>query len=487
MSVNPGSTIANIDTVARVDRVMNLIDGTVTTVTGVDRVRNIIDGTVSTVGTVGTITRVDRVHNLIDGTISTVGTVTGITNSIAVHVLSTNGTIAVQNATLGTVAISAKDGSFAIYFSPSSPSIGTVNRVDRVHNVVDGTISSGTLDYVTRVRNLVDGTLTTVTGVDRIRNIVDGTISTLDTVNFVTRVRNVVDGTLTTVTGVDRVRNVVDGTITTVTGITNTVKISASDGTFAVYLSPSNQSVNTELPTAAALADSTSNPTVPAVGGFNMAWNGSTWDRAYAAKVHDLDTGGGTEYNIGVNLRTGGSGGSTEIGNSLSAPLFVEIKSPTAGRSTPTMTAADFSDLNRFYTAGFVWTGSGTTFAADLKAIDVTLLASGARSTTQTSADIVNYWGCSGLTVVLNMTDVSAGPSVTVSIDGKDVVSGAYYNLLTGSAITTVSTNPYYIGQGITVTANVSAAILLPKTFRIVVTANNANLGTYSVGYCLTQ
>lgn len=36
---------------------------------------------------------------------------------------------------------------------------------------------------------------------------------------------------------------------------------------------------NTELPAAAALADDTSNPTVPGVGSFNMCWDGTNWDR----------------------------------------------------------------------------------------------------------------------------------------------------------------------------------------------------------------
>lgn len=40
---------------------------------------------------------------------------------------------------------------------------------------------------------------------------------------------------------------------------------------------------DTELPAAGALADSTSNPTVPAVGVFPHSWNGSTWDRAKTA------------------------------------------------------------------------------------------------------------------------------------------------------------------------------------------------------------
>lgn len=38
--------------------------------------------------------------------------------------------------------------------------------------------------------------------------------------------------------------------------------------------------VNTELPDAAALADAAANPAAPAVAGFGMLWNGTTWDRA---------------------------------------------------------------------------------------------------------------------------------------------------------------------------------------------------------------
>jgi hypothetical protein len=37
--------------------------------------------------------------------------------------------------------------------------------------------------------------------------------------------------------------------------------------------------VDTEMPAAAALGDSTANPTVPGVGAFNVLYNGSTWDR----------------------------------------------------------------------------------------------------------------------------------------------------------------------------------------------------------------
>jgi hypothetical protein len=97
----------------------------------------------------------------------------------------------------------------------------------------------------------------------------------------------------------------------------------------------------------------------------------------------------------------------------------------------------------------------------------------------------VNYNG-RNLIVVLDMTVVGTG-SVTVSIDGKDAVSGKYYNILTGAAITTNSTNRYRITPLLASVANSIAQDLLPRVFRIVVTANNANTATYSVGYVITQ
>lgn len=60
---------------------------------------------------------------------------------------------------------------------------------------------------------------------------------------------------------------------------------------------------DTELPTAAALADATANPTVPAVGGFLMGYNGTTWDRVRTANSGrfqvDVITGGGSDTPTG--------------------------------------------------------------------------------------------------------------------------------------------------------------------------------------------
>jgi hypothetical protein len=126
---------------------------------------------------------------------------------------------------------------------------------------------------------------------------------------------------------------------------------------------------------------------------------------------------------------------------------------------------------------------NGTTWDRKRGNTEVTLLASGARTTTQTGADQTNY-NAKGIVVVLDMTTVGTG-SVTLEIQAKDPVSGKYYAVLTGAAVTTNSTNVYKVHPGLTAAANAVANDMLPRTYRVVVTANNANSATYSVGAML--
>ena len=114
----------------------------------------------------------------------------------------------------------------------------------------------------------------------------------------------------------------------------------------------------------------------------------------------------------------------------------------------------------------------------------ITWLPSASRTTTQTSPDFSSQ-GCRNIAVVLDVTNVAAAPSVTVTINGKDPASGKYYLLLAGAAVTTAVTNVYKVGPQLPAAANVSANDVLAPTFQIVVTANNANAGTYSVGYVI--
>lgn len=111
---------------------------------------------------------------------------------------------------------------------------------------------------------------------------------------------------------------------------------------------------------------------------------------------------------------------------------------------------------------------------------DLSLIASAAFAATQNTADQQNLTG-RGLRVVLDVTVPGTG-SITLTIQGKDPASGKYYTLLQGAAVTTLTTNVYEIYPGITAVANQAANLSLPRVWRVLVTANNANPMTYSVG-----
>lgn len=108
-------------------------------------------------------------------------------------------------------------------------------------------------------------------------------------------------------------------------------------------------------------------------------------------------------------------------------------------------------------------------------------LTSASRTTTQTQSDQTNYNGL-GIKVILDVTVIGTG-SITLEIDEKDTTSGKYIALLTGAAVITNSTNVYTIYPAMTAVANVTANNRLGRTFRIKITANNANAITYSCGF----
>jgi hypothetical protein len=110
--------------------------------------------------------------------------------------------------------------------------------------------------------------------------------------------------------------------------------------------------------------------------------------------------------------------------------------------------------------------------------IETQLLPSLARTTSPTIADRTNDH-CKGVVVCVSVTSAGTG-SITAKIQGKSA-TGLYYDILSSAAITTNSTNTLTVYPGITATSNVSASDVLPRTWRVVVTANNSNSVTYSV------
>lgn len=114
----------------------------------------------------------------------------------------------------------------------------------------------------------------------------------------------------------------------------------------------------------------------------------------------------------------------------------------------------------------------------------VTVYASAARTATPTAVTLpagrYNY-----LNLTIDATAVTATPSVVVTVDALDPVSGKYYNLLTSAAITAISTTVLRIGPTLTAVANLAANQALPDTLRVTMTHADADSITYSVGAAL--
>lgn len=109
------------------------------------------------------------------------------------------------------------------------------------------------------------------------------------------------------------------------------------------------------------------------------------------------------------------------------------------------------------------------------------LLPSLARTASVNSADQTNTRG-RGLHVVIDVTVDPAAASITPKIQGKDLTSGKYYDILTGVAITATGTTVLKVHPGITALANVAANDLLPVNWRVRMEHADTDSITYSVG-----
>lgn len=114
---------------------------------------------------------------------------------------------------------------------------------------------------------------------------------------------------------------------------------------------------------------------------------------------------------------------------------------------------------------------------------NITLINASAVTTGQTGTDQTNY-NAKGLVVVLNMTSVGTG-SQTLTIQGKDPATGQYYTILAGAAVVTNSVNVYRAYPGLTASANAIANDVLPRSWRVITTANNANVTTFKIAAML--
>jgi hypothetical protein len=114
------------------------------------------------------------------------------------------------------------------------------------------------------------------------------------------------------------------------------------------------------------------------------------------------------------------------------------------------------------------------------------LLASAARTATVDSDDQSDP-NAEAVHVAINVTSVTATPSVLPRIQGKDPESGVYYDVLVGLAITATGMTVLKVGPGLAPVANGAAADYLPDTWRVRMEHADADSITYSVGAVLAE
>ncbi len=109
----------------------------------------------------------------------------------------------------------------------------------------------------------------------------------------------------------------------------------------------------------------------------------------------------------------------------------------------------------------------------------VSLYTSEARTATPTAAEF-NADGHHGCHVVIDVTAVTATPSVVPTVDFHDALSGKWCNLLTGAAITATGTTVLKIAPGIAPVANAAASDSIHGRMRLVLTHGDSDSATYT-------
>jgi hypothetical protein len=233
------------------------------------------------------------------------------------------------------------------------------------------------------------------------------------------------------------------------------------------------------------------------------AWDGTNWQKASQVSLVTGTTGvglpatgallwdavGATNF---VKQAGDGSGRAMVVGAAADNtavtgnPVLIGIANTGGNVRTLLSPGLDGISINQVLAAGQMLY-NGASMDRQRANIDVTLLASAARTTTQTSADITTY-NCQAIVVTLDVTATVSTVSLTVVIRYKDPASGKYINLLSGTTVAAAGTTTYCVDPRLTAgtppyTKTVPAS--LGRVIQLEVTVGNANSQTYSLGYTL--
>lgn len=112
---------------------------------------------------------------------------------------------------------------------------------------------------------------------------------------------------------------------------------------------------------------------------------------------------------------------------------------------------------------------------------------SAARTETTNSSDFDDP-NSLGLHIVIDVTGIADTPSIVPKIQGKDPVSGKYYDVLVGTAITDVTgtgTYVFKVGPGLEPSPGAAAGDYLPDIWRLRIEHADTDSITYSAAAVL--
>ena len=170
--------------------------------------------------------------------------------------------------------------------------------------------------------------------------------------------------------------------------------------------------------------------------------------------------------------------GSLMLGSNLLSPTgnIVTTRNPTTDNITASVPEA--LDTATFK---YLYNPLGATWDRETGNVELIALASAARTASVNSADFTNV-NCKGLHLIINITTIVATPTVIFSIQGKDPVSGVYYDILKTTSLNSTGRTVLKVYPGIGQIVNAAASDILPRTWRVEVVNFDADSITYSVG-----
>jgi hypothetical protein len=88
-----------------------------------------------------------------------------------------------------------------------------------------------------------------------------------------------------------------------------------------------------------------------------------------------------------------------------------------------------------------------------------------------------------GAIIVINVTAVTATPSVVFTLSGVDPASDSLWTILASAAITGTGQTVLRVHPSLTASANAIAKDIMPSTFKLAPVHGDADSITYSVGF----